>query len=321
MKSNLLIFFCLLILCTPAVVFGAEDGAPVIIATQAATFTPLVGIPGIPNPTGLEFGEYINALYRLAISLAALLAVFKIVIAGAKYMLDDIVTHKQEAKEEIKGALVGLIVILGAWIILNTINTDITKNMITITPVVVNNDSPEVQELINETIKAMQDANNLCASAKTEEGEVCITEICESGDCSAWCETVDGQYIKGSILGLGTDYNYFNSCTYIDRPNPGNIVDVTDQAECDAKGEDFQWVTEYPPYCFYLGNTELSTEEESTLRENLCVDGYNCEVALCELEPSWFRDLRCNEWCSTESGFTGEFSAEFDACYSNTTPN
>ncbi len=62
----------------------------------------------------------------MSISIAALLAVVKIIIAGAKYMLSDIVTTKGEAKKDIRGALLGLLLIIGAVIILNTINPALT---------------------------------------------------------------------------------------------------------------------------------------------------------------------------------------------------
>ena len=94
------------------------------LAAAQPTYTPIVGIPGVDleNPS---FDDYINSVYALAISLAALLAVIKIVIAGVKWMMTDIVTSKSEAKKDIQGALVGLLVILSAVLILTVINPDI----------------------------------------------------------------------------------------------------------------------------------------------------------------------------------------------------
>ena len=65
---------------------------PLYALAQNPTFTPLVGIPGIDPAAG--FNQYINALYALSISIAGLLAVIKIIIAGVKYMLSDVVTNK-----------------------------------------------------------------------------------------------------------------------------------------------------------------------------------------------------------------------------------
>jgi len=40
-----------------------------------------------------DFNDYINAVYLMFISIAALIAVIKIIIAGVKYMFSDIVTQ------------------------------------------------------------------------------------------------------------------------------------------------------------------------------------------------------------------------------------
>lgn len=84
----------------------------------------LVNIPGYTDGGG-DFSTFVNLVYGLAISIAALLAVIKIVIAGVKWMLSDIVTDKTEAKRDIQGALIGLIVIVSAVLIITIINPDI----------------------------------------------------------------------------------------------------------------------------------------------------------------------------------------------------
>jgi len=96
-----------------------------IITLAAPQYTPIVGLPGVP--TDASFDTYINALYGLSISIAALLAVIKIVIAGVKYMLTDIVTSKGAAKEDIKGALLGLLIVIGAVLILTVINPNLAN--------------------------------------------------------------------------------------------------------------------------------------------------------------------------------------------------
>ncbi|MBP6881082.1 MAG: hypothetical protein KBC35_00435 [Candidatus Pacebacteria bacterium] len=95
-----------------------------LLAT-AADYSPLVGIPGVKGST--DFDGYINSLYALSISIAALLAVIKIVIAGVKWMMTDIVTSKGEAKKDIEGALIGLLVVLAAVLILYVINPNLVK--------------------------------------------------------------------------------------------------------------------------------------------------------------------------------------------------
>lgn len=104
-----------------------------VLALAQTRYTPIVGIPGVdPNS---NFDSYINALYALSISIAALLAVIKIVIAGVKWMMTDVVTSKGDAKKDIQGALIGLLIVLGAVLILTVINPDLTRVNMVLTPI------------------------------------------------------------------------------------------------------------------------------------------------------------------------------------------
>lgn len=123
---------------------------PTLVLAQG--YVPLVGIPGVPD-VNTDFNSYINALYGLSISIAALLAVIKIVIAGVKWMMTDIVTSKGAAKEDIKGALLGLLVILGAVLILETINPNLKSVSFNFDPVAIRTNTPTVTE---ETLDTKQ---------------------------------------------------------------------------------------------------------------------------------------------------------------------
>lgn len=95
--------------------------------TDAPTYTPLVGIPGVTDLKNASIAEYINALYLLSISIGGLIGVVKISMAGVKYSMSDIVTSKEEAKEDIKGVLLGLGILLIPFIVLNTIYAGLTN--------------------------------------------------------------------------------------------------------------------------------------------------------------------------------------------------
>lgn len=105
--------------------------APVLAYGQTV-YAPLVNIPG--NQAG-GFEQYINFLYGVSISIAALLAVVKIIIAGAKYMISDVVSNKGSAIEDIQGAILGLLLILGAVIILEFINPQLINGNIKFQPI------------------------------------------------------------------------------------------------------------------------------------------------------------------------------------------
>ncbi len=104
------------------------------ILAQSLKYEPLIGIPGLGNGE-LDFGKYINALYALSISVAALMAVIKIIIAGVKYMLTDIVTSKSDAINDIRSSILGLIVVISAVLILTVINPQLAKTEIFLDPV------------------------------------------------------------------------------------------------------------------------------------------------------------------------------------------
>jgi hypothetical protein len=98
-----------------------------LFAQASEPVATLINLPIEVQQGGDAFTAYINILYAFSISVAALLAVIKIIIAGAKYMLTDIVTSKGEALKEIKGALLGLLLILGAVLILTIINPRLSE--------------------------------------------------------------------------------------------------------------------------------------------------------------------------------------------------
>jgi hypothetical protein len=120
MKSVLTIFSFLFLL-VPGVLFA-----------QGSVYAPLVDLSNAATGNNLQsFEDYINFLYGMSIAVAALLAVIKIVIAGAKYMLSDIISSKGEALADIQGAILGLLLILSAVIILELINPQLVKREIT----------------------------------------------------------------------------------------------------------------------------------------------------------------------------------------------
>lgn len=113
-----------LLLCIPTIIFAA--GIPNV-------YVSLIGIPMLGED--LTFGNYLNALYALSISVAALVAVIKIIIAGLKYMLSDVVTSKQDAISDIRGSLIGLIIVISAVLILTEINPQLVTTSVFIEPV------------------------------------------------------------------------------------------------------------------------------------------------------------------------------------------
>jgi hypothetical protein len=74
-----------------------------------------------PN-TKIAPDAYIRGIFNLAIALAGVVAVIQLVVAGFKYISIDSVTGKETAKGDIQNALLGLILAIGAFSILQAIN-------------------------------------------------------------------------------------------------------------------------------------------------------------------------------------------------------
>lgn len=112
-----LLFLCLFFFFIGfAIVFGAGP-----------QYTPLVGIPELRSAQGSGLAGYLNRIYVVLIALGAMVAFVKISIAGAKYSMSGIITDKSSAKEDIKGSLLGLAILLIPFIVLNTIYPGLTS--------------------------------------------------------------------------------------------------------------------------------------------------------------------------------------------------
>ncbi|MCR4285696.1 MAG: hypothetical protein NUW00_02245 [Candidatus Kaiserbacteria bacterium] len=99
----------------------------VSFAEAAGEYIPIVAIPGLNNQKIASLPEYINKIYFFTITIGALYGVVKIAFAGVKYSMSDIITSKESAKEDIKGVLLGLAILLIPFIVLRTINPELTR--------------------------------------------------------------------------------------------------------------------------------------------------------------------------------------------------
>lgn len=70
-------------------------------------------------------GDYFNVIFKIIIGLCAVLAVIMIVIGGIQYMGSESIFGKTESKSRIMAAILGLLIALGAYALLNTINPDL----------------------------------------------------------------------------------------------------------------------------------------------------------------------------------------------------
>lgn len=210
---------------------------PFVISAQtnASEYVPLVGIPGLSG-NNLNVNTYIQALYILAISLAAFGAVIRLIIAGIKYILSDVVTDKSSAKKDIQNALIGLGIVIGAVLILNTINPQLTQlNALSMQPV-----SFQVQGPRAEVV------NQLTESAVIRAGD--RQRSCQgrsATDCESLCNEVSGQVITTGIIS-----------------EQGEVIKNSDRPVCLIRNNSSENTTDDTPTDTTVGLENISTDVE-----------------------------------------------------------
>ncbi|MFA6077134.1 MAG: pilin [Candidatus Paceibacterota bacterium] len=85
------------------------------------------------------FGAYLNLMIKIFIGLAAVLSVVMIVVGGLEVMTSELSHTKTAGKEKIAHAILGLVIALGAYALLYTINPDLLKSDLCIHPQVFQN--------------------------------------------------------------------------------------------------------------------------------------------------------------------------------------
>jgi hypothetical protein len=133
-------------------------------------YTPLAPLPGftsidVTDVNGLSI--YLNTMIALFIGICAVLAVIMIVLGGIQYATSELISSKEAGKERIRNALFGLLLALGSWLILNTINPDLL------------NTNPLASHLTEQTITA-----ELEEQIKTYTGRGTCTPVTKTGPCT-----------------------------------------------------------------------------------------------------------------------------------------
>lgn len=251
-------------------------------------------LTAIPFVNESSIGGVVEGLFYLAIVVAGMLAVVKLVIAGAKYMMNDVVTTKQSALGDIKGALIGLLLVLGTVVVLETINTDITNANLDMPSLGLDfdgwNRESALEEAIQQTcedIGAEGDCDTMdCEYFDTINSEeyigwiggwidwgvdITLDNPLNIGQCQARCNWISGQRIPGSMGESGV-------CVY---PNDAvqaksNLIELTNESILDEAEEPIEGYDsgDSLKICStQVGPTACQSTEEACTSGRMSIDG------------------------------------------------
>ena len=177
--------------------------------TDTKEYTVLAPLPGTvkdPNCSGLsckaDLASYIPGLFKLVIGLAAVLAVGFIIWGGIQYITTDAVTGKEEGKKRIRDAIIGLVMIIGAYLILYTINPNLLQFNLTIGALRPPTFAPGTLAGANPCTDA---ESEICAQEKAVRTRLGNADISTNGnnECTpSGCRTVVSNLTEPSITGL-----------------------------------------------------------------------------------------------------------------------
>lgn len=182
-----------------------------------------------------NIGDYFNLIFKIAIGLCGALAVIMIVIGGIQYMGDESIFGKTEAKSKIIKSILGLLIALGSWALLNTINPD----LLGIGGVHIDQVSAEIEEENITEVGIGTNVNGTIVRIKTGSAANCIggvvdipNDIPKTKNGKICKDLLDKLYIlkskttgwkiTSSIRGGGTQ----SSCHLSGNSKSGNCVDI-----------------------------------------------------------------------------------------------
>ena len=123
MRRFLITIGCIVLFTFPAITFAVD-----CTTDKTTGFVPLACYQGSALDTLYSensLSGFFNKLFTFSLSIGAILAVVMIVWGGYLYMFKDSFASKLNAKEKITNAVIGLLLLLGIYLILYQINPQI----------------------------------------------------------------------------------------------------------------------------------------------------------------------------------------------------
>ncbi len=256
--------------CTNNEEYLSQFGVGQAGALTQSDYTLLERIPGYDSDSG-DFSGYLQALYYAGLVIVALGAVFMIAVGGFVYMASaGNTTAIKKGKGMITDALIGLVIALAAWFILNIINPDLVNLKIDPLPSLTFETNVQLHGGGADTGSAGGSNTTGTASPCTGGLVAMPTEARAIGGAanSQICKDLADKIIALRQSTPDVDWvttsairgSYGSNCHDRGKPNTGNCVDIT------INGADLH-DDKYEPLCeavSQLSNISVANEASNT---------------------------------------------------------
>lgn len=173
--------------------------------TNPILFKPQVGIPGSNFKSEGSFsmtegstsyiGQYISAFYKYAQRIVGIVAVIVLMIGGIIWLTSGGNPSKiGQAKDLMTGSIVGMTLLLGSWILLNTVNPDLIKFKV-----------QTVKSIKEQPLSITPGVGSPCITEGTggANGRIDEDGICRPLTAGDACTTTDGKKRPGFVNAQG----------------------------------------------------------------------------------------------------------------------
>ncbi len=239
---------------------------------QAATVTPVTSmqreytlIEPIPcldkincvdgNATKVSFERYLNLLFLVMFSLAAIFTVFMIVLGGFEYMTTDAVSDKEEGKTRIWNAVSGLLMTLVSYAILYTIDPHLVQ--------IKSNLIPQLTNVKYQSLDALAQMNDLLL--RTAELKNARNRAASTTELAADYRKLAGQAAPGS----DEQKTLLLKANQLDQESIQIRVDANVQAEIDKARKNIQQAELDSHLGGLISATNFTSEETTDYKQNI----------------------------------------------------
>jgi len=144
--------------------------------------------PKIPENAICDVNGFLNFAFKLLIGLTAVILVLRLIYEGYQYIVTDIPFLKASAKSGFFTSLLGLLLALSAFLILNTINPKLVDNTISIDSVDVGVDED------TDTDPIIQDPSSTVPSGRVAACTDGIIKVATAGGTFTSCKSISANF-------------------------------------------------------------------------------------------------------------------------------